>query len=56
MTYSIVGRDTETGELGIAVQSQAFNTGAAVPWAWPGSARSRRSRSPTAATAGAGSS
>ena len=36
MTYSIVGRDPETGELGIAVQSQAFNTGAAVPWAWPG--------------------
>ena len=36
MTYSIVGRDTETGELGVAVQSQAFNTGAAVPWAWPG--------------------
>ena len=36
MTYSIVGRDAETGELGVAVQSQAFNTGAAVPWAWPG--------------------
>jgi uncharacterized Ntn-hydrolase superfamily protein len=36
MTYSIVGRDTVTGELGVAVQSQAFNTGAAVPWAWPG--------------------
>ena len=36
MTYSIVGRDSETGELGVAVQSQAFNTGAAVPWAWPG--------------------
>jgi uncharacterized Ntn-hydrolase superfamily protein len=36
MTYSILGRDSETGELGVAVQSQAFNTGAAVPWARPG--------------------
>jgi len=36
VTYSIVGRDAETGELGVAVQSQAFNTGAAVPWAWAG--------------------
>ena len=36
MTYSIVARDAETGELGIGVQSQAFNTGAAVPWARPG--------------------
>jgi uncharacterized Ntn-hydrolase superfamily protein len=36
VTYSIVGRDGETGELGVAVQSQAFNTGAAVPWAWAG--------------------
>jgi len=36
MTYSILGRDPETGELGVAVQSQAFNTGAAVPWARPG--------------------
>lgn len=36
MTYSLVGRDPETGELGVAVQSQAFNTGAAVPWARPG--------------------
>ncbi len=36
MTYSIVARDPETGELGIGVQSQAFNTGAAVPWARPG--------------------
>jgi uncharacterized Ntn-hydrolase superfamily protein len=36
VTYSIVGRDPETGELGVAVQSQAFNTGAAVPWAWAG--------------------
>lgn len=36
MTYSIVGRDAETGELGVAVQSRAFNTGAVVPWAAPG--------------------
>ena len=36
MTYSIVARDAATGELGVGVQSQAFNTGAAVPWARPG--------------------
>jgi uncharacterized Ntn-hydrolase superfamily protein len=36
VTYSIVARDAETGELGVAVQSQAFNTGAAVGWARPG--------------------
>jgi uncharacterized Ntn-hydrolase superfamily protein len=36
MTYSIVGRDPGTGELGVAVQSRAFNTGAAVPWGAPG--------------------
>jgi uncharacterized Ntn-hydrolase superfamily protein len=36
VTYSIVARDSATGELGVAVQSQAFNTGAAVPWARPG--------------------
>jgi uncharacterized Ntn-hydrolase superfamily protein len=36
MTYSIVARDVDTGELGVAVQSQAFNTGSAVPWARPG--------------------
>ena len=36
VTYLILGRDPETGELGVAVQSQAFNTGAAVPWALPG--------------------
>jgi uncharacterized Ntn-hydrolase superfamily protein len=36
MTYSIVARDDATGEIGVAVQSQAFNTGAAVPWARPG--------------------
>src|SRR5262245_13137677 len=36
MTYSIVGRDPDTGELGVAVQSRAFNAGAAVPWGAPG--------------------
>jgi uncharacterized Ntn-hydrolase superfamily protein len=30
MTYSIIGRDSES--IGVAVQSQAFNAGAAVPW------------------------
>lgn len=32
MTYSIVARDAKTGDLGCAVQSQAFNAGGAVPW------------------------
>lgn len=36
MTYSIVSRDPATGQLGVAVQSRAFNTGAAVPWGAPG--------------------
>ena len=36
MTYSIVARDPKTGELGVGVQSRAFNTGAAVPWGAPG--------------------
>lgn len=36
MTYSIVGGDPGTGELGVAVQSRAFNTGAVVPWGAPG--------------------
>ena len=36
MTYSIVARDPATGELGVAVQSRAFNTGAVVPWGEPG--------------------
>lgn len=35
-TYSIVARDPETGEMGIAVQSHAFSVGAAVPWAEAG--------------------
>jgi uncharacterized Ntn-hydrolase superfamily protein len=36
MTYSIVARDAETGELGVAVQSRSFNTGAACAWAEAG--------------------
>ena len=36
VTYSIVGRDPKSGEIGVAVQSQSFNTAAAVAWAWPG--------------------
>ncbi|MBA3348849.1 MAG: DUF1028 domain-containing protein [Actinobacteria bacterium] len=36
MTYSLVARDPETGELGIAVQSRSFGTGRVVPWAAAG--------------------
>ncbi len=36
MTYSIVARDSETGELGVAIQSRAFRAGGVVPWALPG--------------------
>ena len=35
-TYSIVARDAETGELGVAVQSHWFSVGALVPWARAG--------------------
>lgn len=35
-TYSIVARDPETGELGVAVQSHWFNVGSIVPWAEAG--------------------
>ena len=35
MTYSIVGRDEASGELGVAVQSRAFGVGICV-WARPG--------------------
>ncbi len=31
-TYSIVARDPETGELGVAVQSHWFSVGSVVPW------------------------
>ena len=36
MTYSIVARDEETGELGVAVQSHYFQVGPVVPWAIAG--------------------
>lgn len=36
MTYSIVARDEETGQLGCAVQSHFFSVGPIVPWAEPG--------------------
>lgn len=35
-TYSIVARDAETGQLGVAVQSHWFQVGPIVPWAKPG--------------------
>jgi len=35
-TYSIVARDPETGELGVAVQSHWFSVGPTVPWAEAG--------------------
>lgn len=35
-TFSIVGRDPETGEMGIAVQSKFLAVGSAVPWAKSG--------------------
>ncbi|WP_188206752.1 DUF1028 domain-containing protein [Alkalibacillus aidingensis] len=35
-TFSIVGRDAKTGELGIAVQSKFLGVGAVVPWAEAG--------------------
>lgn len=36
MTFSIVARDIQTGELGIAVQSKFLAVGAVVPWAKAG--------------------
>jgi uncharacterized Ntn-hydrolase superfamily protein len=36
VTYSIVARDQQTGELGVAVQSHWFGVGPLVPWARPG--------------------
>jgi uncharacterized Ntn-hydrolase superfamily protein len=36
VTYSIVARDKETGELGVAVQSHYFHVGPVVPWAIAG--------------------
>jgi uncharacterized Ntn-hydrolase superfamily protein len=36
VTYSIVARDPETGQLGVAVQSHWFSVGSIVTWARPG--------------------
>src|SRR5262252_4032105 len=36
MTFSIVARDPQKGELGIAVQSKFLAVGAVVPWARAG--------------------
>lgn len=36
MTYSIVARDPETGQLGVAVQSHYFSVGSVVTWAEAG--------------------
>jgi uncharacterized Ntn-hydrolase superfamily protein len=36
VTYSIVARDPQTGELGVAVQSHYFQVGPVVPWAASG--------------------
>jgi uncharacterized Ntn-hydrolase superfamily protein len=36
VTYSILARDPDTGELGVAVQSHWFSVGSIVPWARPG--------------------
>src|SRR3954468_15706747 len=35
-TYSIVARDAQTNQLGVAVQSHYFNVGSIVPWAEAG--------------------
>jgi len=36
MTYSIVARDPDSGQFGVAVQTCWFSVGAIVPWAIPG--------------------
>jgi uncharacterized Ntn-hydrolase superfamily protein len=36
MTHSIVARDRDTGEFGVAVQSHYFYVGPTVPWAIAG--------------------
>jgi uncharacterized Ntn-hydrolase superfamily protein len=36
LTYSIVARDSKTGEFGVAVQSHYFQVGPVVPWAMAG--------------------
>jgi uncharacterized Ntn-hydrolase superfamily protein len=36
MTYSIVARDPDTGDVGVAVQSHFFSVGSICPWVEPG--------------------
>jgi uncharacterized Ntn-hydrolase superfamily protein len=36
VTYSIVARDPDTGDLGVAVQSHFFSVGSICPWVEPG--------------------
>jgi uncharacterized Ntn-hydrolase superfamily protein len=36
VTYSLVVRDADTGQFGVAVQSHYFSVGSVVPWARPG--------------------
>lgn len=36
MTYTIIGRDPSSGEMGIATQSHAFAVGSSVPWSEAG--------------------
>ena len=50
-TYSIVCRDPETGEMGVAVQSHWFSVGSVVPWAEAGWEWWRRSPSSIRRTA-----
>jgi uncharacterized Ntn-hydrolase superfamily protein len=55
-TFSIVARDPESGQLGVAVQSHWFNVGPLVAWAEAGVGAWRRKRSSTCRSARAGSS
>lgn len=53
MTYSIVARDADTGEIGVAVQTAVFGVGSVCPWAEAGigavstQAWSRKSHGPS---------
>ena len=50
-TYSIVARDPDTGQLGVAVQSHYFSVGSSSRGRKPASAQSRRNRSAIPRTA-----
>ncbi len=54
-TFSIVARDPQTGDMGVAVQSHCFSIGSIVIWAEAGVAPWLPSRSWTPATGSAGS-